>query len=249
MTLCISIVHKNSSMRLCASLIRKHISLLAPGEIFTTRDCLSYGSRSSVDQALAAMVIAGHLTRLVRGVFVLTSTKREKYSTTEIAMCKAKAFGKTLYVHPTSVITEGGPKVFEFDLTNNPNNQKTSSSTAFEPKQTSFCSSSTAGRFKRLNESKSLITDIVNLRSSCGKLTHFEDQPIGLLIRALCFIGEKRLSNEILSDALRKLTPTEQMELRMANAWMPHWLSDRLTTTISQVRSAKRFEAERRFVS
>lgn len=248
MTLCVSFVRKDSYKRLCASLIRKHISLLAPGEIFTTRDCLSYGSRSAVDQALAAMVIAGDITRLVRGVFVLTSTKRKKYSTAEIAQRKAKAFGKTLYVHPTSVITEVGSNQFDIDLTNNPDKQQSSTAAAFEPKQTSFCSSSTAGQFKRSNESNSLITDIVKIRSSCGKLTHFEDEPIGLLIRGLCFIGEKRLSSELLSDALRKLTPKEQMELRMANAWMPHWLSDRLTTTISQVRSAKRFEAGRRFV-
>lgn len=78
----------------CRALIRKHLSLLKPGEIFTTRDLLSYGRRSAVDKTLCLMVQAGYLTRLAFGVFVITHTSKPFYTVAEIVQRKALAFGK-----------------------------------------------------------------------------------------------------------------------------------------------------------
>ena len=83
----------------CLSYIRRHVSNLLDGQIFTTRDCLKYGTRQNVDNALYRCVKERWIIRISRGVFTRYSSKFEFPSFAEIARIKAEAFGKKLLAH------------------------------------------------------------------------------------------------------------------------------------------------------
>ena len=69
--------------------IRQHITRLGRTEPFTTKDFLTYGPRSSVDQALSRLVKMGYIVRLAPGVFARENDK--DYSQLEISSLKVKS--------------------------------------------------------------------------------------------------------------------------------------------------------------
>lgn len=77
--------------------IRAYISGLAEGKLFTTRELLNYGSRAAVDQALHRLVAKGQIVRMARGVFVKESEGRFRPAVSEVALAKARSFGKDFY--------------------------------------------------------------------------------------------------------------------------------------------------------
>lgn len=83
------------------------------------------------------------------------------------------------------------------------------------------------------------------VRYCCAKLLKHGDSNIGKSIRALVALGWGQISRDIVASMLRQLNFKEQAELRMANAWMPYWLSDLLITQQSAIASANRFRASR----
>jgi hypothetical protein len=76
---------------MCKELIQRHIQQLPNNEMFTTREMLAYGSRKTVDSALARMVEMGFIFRLARGVFIRDVTRLP--SAFEIAQVKTGNFG------------------------------------------------------------------------------------------------------------------------------------------------------------
>jgi hypothetical protein len=80
-------------MARCKSEIKKFISTLPPGQLFSTLQiflCSPAGhSRNSINQALAKMVNEGTLERITSGVFVDSNTKKDTYTHVEIISAKA----------------------------------------------------------------------------------------------------------------------------------------------------------------
>jgi hypothetical protein len=87
--------------------------------------------------------------------------------------------------------------------------------------------------------------DMAMVRNCCAKLLKHGDSNIGKAIRSLVFCGRKNVGEDLVSDVLRQLNYKEQTDLRMASAWMPHWLSNFLVTDQSAIASVKRFQAAR----
>ncbi|MFY0104189.1 hypothetical protein ABTP95_20360, partial [Acinetobacter baumannii] len=75
--------------------IRRLISSIQLGELFTTRNCLSFGSRGSVDQSLYSLVKSGTIVRVVRGVFMRPGS--DMPTALQLAKIKAESFGKRIY--------------------------------------------------------------------------------------------------------------------------------------------------------
>jgi hypothetical protein len=86
------------------SFIRKHIFGLPVGKIFTTRDCLTFGRRGAIDQALSYLVKRGVIRRLARGVFVRDPLENMIFTNAEIAKAKAEAFGRRFATLPDAVM-------------------------------------------------------------------------------------------------------------------------------------------------
>lgn len=76
--------------------IRRFIFSLPTNKLFSTRDVLIYGTRSSVDQALCRLVKSGILIRLARGIFTRESDHLHNFSHFDIAQFKAQAFHKQI---------------------------------------------------------------------------------------------------------------------------------------------------------
>lgn len=79
-----------------AGKILQHIVSLGASIIFTTREMLHHGSRSSVDSTLSRLVGKGVIRRLAAGVFVAAKDLLQLPSAFEIAAARAQAFCKRL---------------------------------------------------------------------------------------------------------------------------------------------------------
>lgn len=83
------------------TLIRRFLLKYPLNELFTTRDVLRFGNRSSVDNCLYEMVRSGQLIRVVRGIFVKAGSKRV-FTNLELAKAKVESFGRKLMPHPST---------------------------------------------------------------------------------------------------------------------------------------------------
>jgi histone H3/H4 len=97
--------------------IGRFVSLLPEGKIFTTRDCVQYGKRATVDQTLCRFVRRGRIRRLARGVFVKDRDCRFHYSNYEIAKAKAESFGRRIFEDASNIARERGFKGGKKDKT------------------------------------------------------------------------------------------------------------------------------------
>ena len=226
----------------CRGLVLRHLEQLAPGELFTTRDLLGYGRRNAVDKTTHYLVKQGYISRLAYGVFVVTHTSRESYTAAEIAECKARAFGKTAYVNGKNLISLR--RASGFDLDAGPIGKDRADYPGLDSYLFSATSSSSqfAARVGAVDEGGGLI----RVRYCCAKLLRHKDSKVGRAIRAFVAKGRLALDRMQLEMTLGQFSPRELMELRMANAWMPYWLSNQLITEQSAVLSALRFSAERK---
>ncbi len=69
--------------------IRQHIQRLGRTEPFTTKEFLSYGTRSAIDQTLSRLVKSGFICRLAPGVFARELSK--EFTPLEIRTAKLKS--------------------------------------------------------------------------------------------------------------------------------------------------------------
>lgn len=287
----------------CRSLIRKHIGLLNPGELFTTRDLLSYGSRNAVDRCTYLMVKAGIFTRLAYGVFVVTAGRRSIYSVDEVAECKARAFGRSPYAHGSNFVVSGwisdsisfsitGTKTEKDVLRRELKGVEPEVDRGVEPEADKgvvgdelqwqqqmersseelsnlnsaslgaslrgflcaappsaeyvYCSKAAGSKFICQPDLTVDETIQIRLRNCCPKLLRYRDTKIGKAIRSLVRLGKNAAEDGAAIAALAQMNYVERSELRMANAWMPSWLSDLFINKQSCIDSANRFWKMRR---
>lgn len=88
--------------------IKDFISELPDDTIFTSRELLHLGSRNAVDTTTHRMVYMGELKRLARGVFMKDLLNQRIPSVVEVAVVKAKAFGKEVFQHGINAASEIG---------------------------------------------------------------------------------------------------------------------------------------------
>ncbi len=179
------------------SLIRRHIFGLPLGQIFTSRELLSYGRRPAVDQAIARLVRSNVIVRLARGVFVRDGSPTP--SAFEIARAKAEAFGKKLAAH-------GQTLAFELGLLPEP------------PPAPTFAVSGSSSSFQ-------LGTTRVRLQKTATRKLLLGDEPAGRVLRALWQLGNKMIDCSRLAMATASLGRTDRLAIRRAAALLPAWLT------------------------
>jgi len=184
--------------------IRKYVFNLPEGKIFTTRDCLKFGYRAAVDEALYRLVRGGIIRRLCRGVIVRDTTQQMVFSDYEVAKVKAQSFGRKLKQHATNL-------AFEMGLTK----------TTF--KTPTFAVNGWSSRF-RYGEK------VIQLRETCERKMRFEpeDDKPGRTLSALWQAGreERQMTRELIAQATGDFKKAEHEELRRRTKWMPAWLND-----------------------
>jgi hypothetical protein len=181
------------------SKIKRLISRLEPGALFTTRDCLCFGLRASVDQALARLVKAQWIQRLARGVFLKPSPHPRRVSPLEIARVKAAAFRKRIVEHAADVAQRLG-------LTHSGNLEPTFS---------------TSGRSSSFHFGSTLI----HFSGTSHRKIDLGDTPAGSTMRALWHLGLDGCTPGVVSEATRWFNRLDRQEVRQSWALMPAWLT------------------------
>lgn len=174
---------------------------LPPDSIFTTRELLSFGSRSAVDNAIYRLVHRLEIVRIIPGVFRLPDSTRV-VTLEELAIVKARSFGRQLIKHASDIVSElgiapGSRKPGEvWFATNGSNSAFTFGSTKIYFKQTS------------------------SRRMELG------DSPFGQVVRALSSLGRKKVSADTVALATANLAQGEIGRGVELAAFMPAWLSE-----------------------
>jgi len=89
---------------MCSIIIRQMIAAIELNQIFSTRQFLSYGKRAAVDQVFYRLVKSKQIKRVARGLFI---KKGSTWPTLEeIAIAKAKAFGRLLVEHSGKIASQ-----------------------------------------------------------------------------------------------------------------------------------------------
>jgi Family of unknown function (DUF6088) len=193
-------------MRKCivSSMIRRYISLLPDGQIFTTRDVLQFGMRAAVDKALQRLVFKERIRRLARGVFVKDRAHSRIYSDIEIANAKAAAFGRRILLAPLSIV----------DPLNRNFGEPECDSTFYIDGHTSS--------FKIGNKK-------VTLKHSAPRKLRMTMTKGGEVARALWKMGQNVADMSLLKTASLLFRGEDRAVFRKNIRWMPAWLSDQIT--------------------
>ncbi len=183
---------------MCTTFIRRHIYLLPVGQLFTTRDMLVYGTRTGVDQALSRLVKRGVILRLARGVFARQGSCMP--SVFEVAVTKARAFGKAIARHAADLAREAG-------LT-----------AAAHPQSI----------FSVIGSSSSFLYGSIRirLRAAAPRKIRLADRKSGQAIRALWHLGRFACTPGAIMAATQSFGRSDREEVRQSARWMPAWLSD-----------------------
>jgi len=185
----------------CLSYVRRHISNLVDGQIFTTRDCLKYGTRQNVDNALYKCVKDGLIIRIVPGVFTRRSSNFEFPSYLEIARIKACAFGKKLLDH-------GADLAAKLRLPTIANQDPV------------FYVNGSSSKFQYRGVT-------IFLTKASNKRMRLRDDNVGQALRALWHAGKDVVTNRLIDKAVTFITFRANKEKVILNkAWLPSWLAD-----------------------
>jgi hypothetical protein len=186
---------------MCISYIRRYVFQLKKWQLFTTRDCLLYGSRSAVDQALFRLVKKGVLIRLTRGVFARNDYDHHQYSVAEVAATKAMSFGRTITRHAAQTAAE-------LKLCTPPGYTNV------------FCINASSSKFHYGDT-------VVHLKGTCPRKMRPSITKAAKAIRALWYLGKDNCDFTHIEAALTDFLRQDRQELRWSSALMPSWLSDR----------------------
>ena len=201
----------------CISKIRKHVASLPPGALFSTQECVQYGSRSAVDQSIYLLIELNIIDRIVRGVFVAVKGRKREYSAEEVATVKARAFGNFIVQTGASCAKEHGLKAESDSVDQN------------FPKNEQPHSFSTSGHSTRFRFGEGYIY----LRKCNGRKIHLSDSHVGKTIRALWHVQQSALTVEAIYAQILSFDRSDFLELVSKARFMPAWLRDKITSAFS----------------
>jgi hypothetical protein len=205
--------------------IRNLISRLKYGQMFCTRDCLNFGPRAAVDQALYRLVKEGTVVRLARGVFTKLRANTPIPTAQQIAAYKAKAFFRKI-VHIPKSFSRPDLLLPQVYLGKGRDVSQKLSPFASDGATSSFALilSGEKEEFKRQAPRKLVLGDTLH----------------GLLIRRLWSLGKDDVSEKDIAQAFDHLGREDRNSLRSSCHIMPAWLAKLLVWNRSGRRRSKK---------
>ena len=179
--------------------IRLFTARLEPGEIFSTSQLLSFGTRWAVDQAMCRMVSSGAVHRLARGLFVVAGPLVTLVTATQVAQRKAEAFGHEIVEHAADT-------AYRLGIGSHPNVSPT------------FATAGASSSFL-FNE-----TTRVYFSRSSAKKRKLSKTVMGDVIRSLWQLGKHGCSREAVAAAYQFIGRTHRAQMPELAGLMPTWL-------------------------
>jgi len=189
----------------CHGEILNFISALPCGAWFSTQQVLNLGTREAIDQCLYRLVKCGYLTRIAWGLFTLR-TREQNFEPLAVAAFKAEIFKKKLAIHGLNIAKRLGL-------------------VARAPDQQLYSVHGVSSSFQSMKRE-------IRLKSYSPRKIALEDSPIGEVISALWFLGEKNCDNSAVARALSTLKHEGVRELVQSAHRMPGWLTKKLRFNI-----------------
>lgn len=215
------------------SYVVRYISMLPPGQIFTTRELLQFVERRApLDYFLCMQVKAGVLERLARGVFRRFRKSNRIIPDTEISAIKRFAFaGRCL---PARLLT---------------NPSKSDSITLYtqqpEPRyQDDIRFLSLAGNSNFLSQQfidfdfdkgYSIRFSRIKMRAIGNRKAILGETEAGRVFRAIWLNGEDLCTPEVVRAAYASLSRRERQVVASLRQFLPQWISDNLPLAPSDV--------------
>jgi hypothetical protein len=189
----------------CHGEILDFISALPCGAWFSTQQVLNLGTREAIDQCLYRLVKCGYLTRIAWGLFTLR-TNEQIFEPLAVAIFKAQIFKKKVTIHGLDIASRLG--LAARDLA-----------------QPLYSVHGVSSAFQSMKRE-------ISLKSYSPRKIALGDSPIGEIISALWFLGEKNCDNSAVARALSTLNPERVRELAQSAHRMPGWLTRKLRFNI-----------------
>ena len=205
--------------------VARFVGKLAKGQPFATKELLAFGKRAAIDKALQRMVKSGRLVRLARGVFARINYQTKWPGPDEIAMTKARAFGKT-------IVTHGLNAMAKLELAD---------SATIEP------TFATNGRTSSFGFAVSPTrTSRIHFKATSPAKVTAGDSPAALVIRALAQLGKSVVNSRLVAKSCDGLRKDDRHQLKEHLAYlMPGWMSDAVAHFGSETREQSRKSFER----
>jgi hypothetical protein len=199
------------------SRILRHVAGVRLDVVFTTRDCLNYGTRAAVDKALSRLVKQQILIRIAWGVFIRAGSKVPDIEV--IASVKAKAFGKEIAKHAFEIGKQIQSQTrIEFPMQVNLSKLIRKIDKPKIEAQAIFAASGRTSSFVAGNVRVHLIG--VSLRKM-----QLSKSQAGKALLALCQLGKEMCRQEHILAVSRGLSGLDVREIKQSGALMPAWLA------------------------
>jgi hypothetical protein len=179
--------------------IRLFTTRLEPGEMFSTSQLLSFGTRSAVDQAMCRMVKSGGVHRLARGLFIVAGPLATLVTAAQAAERKAEAFGHKIVEHAADA-------AYRLGIGSNPNASPT------------FATAAASSSFL-FNQTRR-----VHFRRASAKKRKLSETAMGDVIRSLWQLGEDGCGREAVLTAYQFVGRTHRAQMPELAGLMPTWL-------------------------
>jgi Family of unknown function (DUF6088) len=198
------VARKKGGVPMAMAMIGRFVQFLDDGQIFTTRDCLVFGMRSAVDNALSRLVKMERIRRLARGVFAKDSTFRRVYSDLEIATAKAESFGRRIVEAPLNI-------------------ENTRSGDFGKPVEArTFYIDGHSSQFK-------IGENIISFKQTTKRKMQLALTIAGEAARAVWNLGQTNGGDgQALMRAITWFHRNDRIDLRKNIRWMPAWLSNQI---------------------
>ena len=176
------------------SYIRRHINNLKGDKPFSIRDFLIYGDRNTVDQVFHRLLVEGRIVRVARGVYIKDTSAPP--SLAEIIEVKVKAFGRSIVAHGSQAARKLSGKGQD---------------------KLVFATNGATTSFRVGNR-------IVHLVRTSARKMQLGDSPVGLVVRALWYLGKRGCHPETAALLAECLGRDQRTKLRLSAAVMPQWM-------------------------
>jgi Transcriptional regulator, AbiEi antitoxin len=194
---------KKGEVDMAMAMVKRYVTFLRDGKIFTTRDCLAFGKRAAVDQALYRLVKVGRIRRLARGVFVKELGYMKDFSIFEIAKVKAESFGRRIVQQPCFVVPKHDPKYGK------------------RPQTAVFFIDGRSSQFH-------IEGRMIQFRHIAARKLKLAETPVGEAARAVWSLGEKLGDGFAIMHATSNFNREDRIWFKRNIRWMPAWLSDQI---------------------
>lgn len=201
-----------------ANLVRRYISRLSRGQVFATRELLTFGKRGAIDKTLHRLVTKGAILRLARGIFVRADINLKTPSVEEIVRAKARAYSKM-------AVSLGSTIAPKYDLKKNTKGKSVCRRARCN--NLNCESESPAGSYGVVGAASSFQTlyGRVFFRSISPRKHILAQHKVGRILVALWHLGKNSIVDFEALQRRANLKRPEKKMIRELAAWTPAWLN------------------------